>query len=117
MGAMYDIHARLGEGLFLIYFIVIGVIFFMSRSNRAAPSWLIGLSHGLLALQVALGLILLMEEPDRVVWYHPAIGLAAILALGLTPVFKRRLGDAQGTLATMGIVAVLALLAMLVVTM
>jgi energy-converting hydrogenase Eha subunit A len=114
---MYEFHARLGEGLFLIYFIIIGVIFFMARSNRTVPGWLTGLSHGLLGLQVALGLILLMEEPDRVVWYHPAIGLAAILALGLTPVFRKRLGHTQGTLAGMAVVAVLALIAMLTVTM
>jgi energy-converting hydrogenase Eha subunit A len=113
---MFELHRGLGEGLFLIYFIVIGIVWFMSRSNREVPGWLMGISHGLLALQVAVGVILLMEDPDRVVWYHPAIGLAAILALGLTPVFKKRLGATQGTLATLAVVGILALLAMLAVT-
>jgi len=113
---MYEFHARLGEGLFLIYFIVIGVVFFLGRGNRTVPSWLVGIAHGLLALQVALGVILLLEG-NEIVWYHPVLGIAAILALGLTSVFKRRLGATQGMMATLTVVAVLALAAMLAATM
>lgn len=113
---MFDFHRGLGEGLFLIYFIVMGVVFFLARSNRTVPSWLVGLSHGLLAVQVAVGIILLMEDPDRVVWYHPVLGLAAMLALGLTPVLKRRLGATTGLIALLGIVGILALLARLAAT-
>lgn len=113
---MDAIHARLGEGLFLVYFIVIGVIYFLSRSNRAVPGWLAGISHGLLFLQVALGLILLMAGNDTP-WYHPVLGIAAILALGLTPVFKQRLGATKGMMATLAVAGVLALVAMLAATM
>jgi hypothetical protein len=113
---MGEFHARLGEGLFLIYFIIIGVIFFLSRGNRAVPGWLSGISHGLLFLQVALGLILLMEGND-IPWYHPVLGIAAILSLGLTPVFKQRLGATKGMMATLAVAGVLALLAMLAATM
>lgn len=107
-------HARLGEGLFLIYFIVMAVVFFLGRRGRTAPSWLVGLAHGLLALQVALGVILLLEDPDRITWVHPLLGLAAMLSLGLAPVFRRRFGPRDGLIATLGVVGVLALAAMLV---
>lgn len=113
---MSEFHARLGEGLFLIYFIVIGVIFFLSRGNRAVPGWLLGISHALLFVQVALGLILLMEGND-IPWYHPVLGIAAILSLGLSPVFKQRLGATRGMMATMTVVGTLALVAMLAATM
>lgn len=107
-------HARLGEGLFLIYFIIMGIIFFLGRRGSTALSWLVGIAHGLLAIQVALGVILLLEDPDRVNWVHPLLGIAAMLALGLTPVFRKRFGQGDGLVATLGIVGVLALAAMLV---
>jgi energy-converting hydrogenase Eha subunit A len=112
---MFDVHRMIGEGLFLVYLIIIIVVVVMSRRGRTIPSPLIGIAHGLLAVQVALGLILLAEDPGRVVWYHPVIGLAAILSLGLTPVLRRRLGATRGLVAALGIVATLAFVAMLVV--
>ncbi len=111
---MIDIHRGIGEGLFLIYIIVMAIVFFMGRGNRVAPSWLSAISHGLLALQVALGVILLAEG-HGVVWYHPVLGIAAMLALGLTPVLRQRLGRMNGTLATLGLIAVLTLAARLAV--
>jgi energy-converting hydrogenase Eha subunit A len=113
---MAEFHARLGEGLFLIYLIVLGIVWFMGRRGRDVPSWLIGLSHGILGLQVAIGAILFLEEPDRIVWYHPLIGILAMLALGLTPVFRQRFGRVNGAVATLGVVAALALLAMITAT-
>ncbi len=111
---MFEIHRGIGEGLFLIYLIVMGVIYFMGRSDRDVPSWLTAISHGILALQVAVGVILLAEGRS-VVWYHPVLGIAAMLALGLTPILRQRLGRTTGTVATLGIIAILTLAARLVV--
>lgn len=111
---MFDIHRGIGEGLFLIYLIVMGIIFAMGRTGREVPTWLSAISHGILALQVALGVILLAEG-HSVVWYHPVLGIAAMLALGLTPVLRQRLGQMTGTVATLGIIAVLTLAARLAV--
>jgi hypothetical protein len=111
---VYDIHRGIGEGLFLIYLIIMGVVYFMGRGGREVPTWLTAISHGLLALQVALGVILLAEG-HSVVWYHPVLGIAAMLAIGLTPQLRERLGRTMGTVATLGIIAVLALAARLVV--
>ena len=111
---MIEIHRGIGEGLFLIYLIIIGVIYFMGRSGRDAPTWLSAIAHGILALQVAVGVILLAEG-HRVVWYHPVLGIAAMLALGLTPVLRQRFGRTTGTVALFGIIAVLTLAARLVV--
>ena len=111
---MFDIHRGIGEGLFLIFLIVMGVVFFMGRGERQAPPWLIGIAHGLLALQVALGVILLADGYS-VVWYHPVLGIAAMLAIGLTPVLRQRLGRTNGVVATLGIIAILTLAARLAV--
>lgn len=111
---METLHARLGEGLFLIYFIVLAVVFFLGRRGGTAPSWLVGIAHGLLALQVALGVVIFLEDPGRITWVHPLLGISAMLALGLAPVFRQRLGPLMGRVATLSVVAVLALAAMLV---
>jgi hypothetical protein len=114
-GRMYDLHRGIGEGLFVIYLVLIAVILVLGRRGRSAPGWLIGIGHGLLAVQVALGVILLAEDPDRVVWYHPLLGILALLALGLTPMLRQRLNALNAMLATLAIVAVLTLLARLAV--
>jgi energy-converting hydrogenase Eha subunit A len=111
---MVEFHRYLGEGLFLIYLIVIGIVLYMGRRNRKVPGAVIGTAHGLLAIQVAVGLILFAEEPGRIVWYHPVIGLLAMLSLGLTPVLRKRFGPQGGMAAGLGVVAALALVAMLV---
>ena len=110
-----EIHRYIGEGLFIAYIVVMAIVFFMGRKGRKAPPAAIGIAHGLLALQVAIGVILFLEEPDRVVWYHPVLGLAAIVALGLTPVFRKNLGATRGLMAGLAVVAFLTLAAMLVV--
>ena len=107
---MFEIHRGIGEGLFIIYLVVMAVVIYMGRSGREVPAWLSAISHGLLALQVALGVILLADGYS-VVWYHPVLGIAAMLAIGLTPVLRERLGRVNGTAALLGIIAILTLLA------
>lgn len=111
---MFSIHRGIGEGLFVLYLIVLGVVWFMGRGGKTAPAWLIGASHGLLALQVALG-VLLLAQGRSVVWYHPALGIAALLALGLAPVLRARLGRTNGVVALFAIIALLTLAARLAV--
>jgi hypothetical protein len=82
------------------------IVFFMGRGGKEAPGWMTGIAHGLLGLQVALGLILLADGRS-VVWYHPVLGIAAMLALGLTPVLRERLGRTNGAIAVFAVVAVL----------
>lgn len=112
---MFDIHRYIGEGLFLVYVIVIAVVLLMSRRGGSAPGWLMGIAHGLLAIQVAIGMILLADDSYSAPWYHWILGLSAIVALGLTPVFKQRLAGIYGVIAPLAVVAVLTLLARLAV--
>jgi len=111
---VFEIHRGIGEGLFLIYLIIMGVVYFMGRSGRDVPTWLSAVSHGILALQVAVGFILLAEG-HSVVWYHPVLGIVAMLAIGLTPMMRQRFGRTNGTVAVLGIIAVLTLAARMVV--
>jgi len=111
---MFDLHRGIGEGLFLVYVIVIVVILLMSRRGRSAPMWLVGIAHGLLALQVAVGMILLADGDYSAPWYHWVLGLSAIVALGLTPVFKERLAGVYGVVVPLALVALLTFLARMV---
>jgi heme A synthase len=112
---MENFHRYLGEGLFVIYVIVMVVVLVMGRRGKTVPSWLSGVAHGLLALQVAIGAILLMSGGlGGVHWLHPVVGLMAILALGLAPVFKSSLRPGLDKAAVFGVVALLALTAQLI---
>jgi heme A synthase len=112
---MEDFHRYLGEGLFVIYVVVMITAFIIGRRGRDVPPWLTGTAHGLLGLQVALGLILLMSGGlGGVSWLHPVIGLLAIAALGLAPVFKARLRPGLDKAALFGVVAILVITAQLI---
>jgi hypothetical protein len=105
---VYDIHKGIGEGLFVVYLLVMLVIFLLGRSGKPVPSWLVGVSHGLLTIQVALGVILLAEgHGDAAPWYHPVLGIAAFLAIGLAAPLRKRLGATNGLLALLAILVVL----------
>jgi heme A synthase len=108
---MENIHRFIGEGLFVLYFLVMIVAFIMARRNQATPSWLIGIAHGVLALQVALGVILLASGGlSGVPWYHPVLGIITLLALGISRPLHARLQPGYDVAAMMGIVGILALI-------
>jgi hypothetical protein len=109
---MFEIHRALGEFLFLIYVIVIAVVVIMDRRGKQAPPWLIGMTHGLLALQVALGVIVIAGDRSAP-WYHPVLGILAMLSIGLAPMFRQRLTGVTATVASLAVPAALVLLAML----
>lgn len=110
-GLMENFHRYLGEGLFIIYLIVMIVALILGRRNQTVPPWLTGAAHALLALQVAVGLILLADgglrgEP----WYHPVLGLITLFSLALMPVFRTRFGPTRAPVALFGLIALLALI-------
>ena len=112
---MQDFHRYLGEGLFIIYVVVMIVALVMGRRGKTVPPWLTGAAHALLAIQVAIGVILLMSDGlSGVYWLHPVVGLLAILALGLAPVFRSSLRPGLDKAALFGVVGALALAAMLI---
>ena len=112
---MYDAHKGLGSLLFVVYLVILAAVWLLGRRNGRAPGWLVGVAHALLTIQVAMGVILLADDDYDAPWYHPALGLLALLAIGLTPVLRKRFGSLNGTLATLGVVAVLALAAMVAI--
>lgn len=112
---MEDFHRYLGEGLFVIFVVVMIVAFIIGRRGRDVPPWLTGIAHGLLAIQVAIGVILLLSDGLRGVhWLHPIVGILAMLSLGLAPVFKSRFRPGMDKVALLGLIAVLALTAQLI---
>ena len=113
---MLNAHRGLGEGLFVVYLVVMVVIFVLGRRGGSTPAWLIGVSHALLAVQVALGVLLLATGPS-VVWYHPVLGIAAVLAIGLAAPLRKRLGTINGLVALFAILALLTLFARVTATM
>src|SRR4051812_24017454 len=96
--SMFNAHQGLGEILFAIYLVVLVIVYVMGRQGRVVPSWLTGIAHGLLGLQVLMGIILIAQSKYRndVPWYHPLLGILAALSLGLTPVMRQRFGRVNG---------------------
>ena len=109
---MSEVHRGIGEGLFIIYIVVIAVVYVMSRRGRDVPGWLTGLSHGILALQVGLGVAMLLEG-RRAGWEHPIIGVAAMFAIGTAAPLRARFGKTSGTIVSFAIIAILAFAAWL----
>ncbi|MEX1158897.1 MAG: hypothetical protein WEC79_08220 [Thermomicrobiales bacterium] len=109
---MFELHRGIGEGLFLIYIIVIAVVYVMSRRGRDVPGWLTGVAHGLLALQAGLGVAMLLDG-RRAGWEHPIIGVAAMLAIGTAAPLRARFGKTNGMIVSFAMIAVLAFAAWL----
>lgn len=119
---MENIHRYLGEGLFIVYIIALIAAIVMIRKGRDVPAWLTGVAHGLLAIQVGLGVILLLSGGLRGVhWLHPVVGLTAFLAVGFVPAMLKRfrpgIDDTVRFAATAGVLAILTLTAQLIATL
>jgi hypothetical protein len=98
-------HGSLGEFLVLIY-IGIAILAAVLANRGGLPAWVTGIAHGLLTIQVVLGLILLFRNPTAAPWHHILFGLLTIPALGLMFPLKKRLGATRGTVIGAIIVAV-----------
>ncbi|CAN5559169.1 hypothetical protein BH23CHL2_BH23CHL2_24470 [soil metagenome] len=110
MDGLSSIHRGLGEGLFVIYLLAMAVAVIYSRRDGYTPSWLIGTAHGLLGLQVVLGLLLLaINGLAGVPWYHPVLGLVTLAALGFAPLFQTRFLPGIDSAVLFALIAVLAI--------
>ncbi len=110
---MITAHGSLGEVLVLVY---IGIAIFAAiLANRGGlPSWVSGIAHGLLSIQVILGVILLIRNPSAVPWHHIVFGLLTIPALGIMFPLRKRLGVTRGTV--IGAIVVALFIALAVIT-
>lgn len=113
MGTISTIHGALGESLAVIYLLV-ALGNFLRRRHGGLPMWLIGIAHLLIALQVVLGTILYIRAPQIISIWHPVTGYLALVTLGLTVVFRNRLGRANSTALTALIVTVLVIINVLI---
>jgi hypothetical protein len=102
---MLTAHGSLGEFLVLVYIAM--AIFAAVLANRGGiPAWATGIAHGLLTVQLLLGVILLIRNPSAAPWTHIVFGLMAIPAIGLMFPLKKRLGPVRGVVIGAIIVAV-----------
>ena len=112
---MDSIHRYIGEGLFLVYIVLMIVAIIMARRDQRPPVWLTVIAHGLLGVQVLLGVALLLTDGlAGVPWYHPVLGFSAVAALGLVPILRERFQRGAAIALVAGIVAVLTLAAQMV---
>ncbi|MEZ4523605.1 MAG: hypothetical protein R3A46_18460 [Thermomicrobiales bacterium] len=110
MDGLISVHRGIGEGLFVIYLLAMVVAIIYSRRSEVVPTWLTGVAHGLLGLQVVLGLLLLaIDGLAGVPWYHPVLGLITLASLGLLPLFQSRFLPGVDRAVLFGLIAVLAL--------
>lgn len=103
---MITVHAMLGESLVIVYLLV--AIFAAVLANRGGlPAWVSGIAHGLLTLQVLLGVVLFFRNSDAAPWHHFVFGLLTIPALGLIFPLRKRIGATRGMVIGAVIVALL----------
>jgi hypothetical protein len=103
---MLTAHGSLGEFLVLAY-IAVAILAAILANRGGLPAWVSGIAHGLLSIQVILGIVLLIRNPSAAPWHHIVFGLLTIPALGLMFPLKKRLGATRGTVIGAIVVAVL----------
>jgi heme A synthase len=94
---MLTIHGTLGEALVLVY-LVIAILAAVMANRGGLPAWVTGIGHGLLTVQVLIGIFLLIRNPSAVPWHHILFGLLTIPALGLMFPLRKRLGPTKGVI-------------------
>ena len=110
MDQLSSLHRGLGEGLFVIYLLAMIVAVIYSRRESKPPSWLYGAAHGLLMLQVLIGIVIIsVDGLSGVPWYHPVLGLITLAALGLAPAFQTRFLPGIDSAVLFAVIAVLAI--------
>jgi heme A synthase len=110
METLSTLHRGTGEALFVIYLLAMIVAIVYSRRESKPPAWIYAIAHGLLGVQVLMGIILIaFDGLDGVPWYHPVLGLVTLAALGLAPALQSRFLPGIDSAVLFGIVAILAL--------
>lgn len=110
---MVSVHNYLGESLVIVY-LAVAILAIVLANRGGLPAWVTGIAHGLLTIQVLLGVILLIRNPDAAPWHHIVFGLLTIPALGLMFPLRKRLGSVRGV--AVGAIAIAALLTLAVLT-
>ena len=113
---MAEAHGGLGELLVVVY-LAIAVASLVVANRGGLPAWLTGTAHALLGVQVILGIILYIRNPDIMPWTHALFGLLTIPALALMAPMRRRYGPARGLAVSALAVAILAAVAVGIATM
>ena len=106
------LHRGTGEGLFVVYLLAMVIAVIYSRREMKPPAWLFAIAHGLLGLQILMGIILIaFDGLAGVPWYHPVLGLITLAALGLAPAFQSRFLPGIDSAVLFAVIAILALAA------
>lgn len=107
---MFELHARLGELLVVVY-LGIAIAALVLARRRSLPAWVTGAAHALLAVQVITGLVLFIRFPDVMPLSHIIVGLLTVPALALIVPLRRWLGGPKALAVTALTVAILAAIA------
>jgi hypothetical protein len=110
---MVDAHGGLGELLVVLYLAIAILAIWLGRRG-GVPAWFTGTVHALLGVQIIMGIILYIRHPHVMPVSHVIVALLTLPAVGLAVPLRSRLGKPRGTAVSAGIVAVLALIAVII---
>ncbi len=110
---MAQAHGGLGELLVVLY-LAIAILSFVLAKRKGLPSWVTGTAHGLLAIQIIMGIVLFVQHPHIMPVSHVIAALLTIPVLGLMAPLRRRLGRPQAVGVTASIITVLAAIAVVI---
>lgn len=108
---MIEAHKGLGE-LVVIVFLGLALASIFMSGRKGLPSWLAGVGHALLGVQILMGIYLIIKYPHAVSWLHPLFALLAVVCVvAVVPLRKRFSRNAAMAMSSAGagICAVIAL--------
>ncbi|ACZ37758.1 hypothetical protein [Sphaerobacter thermophilus] len=88
---MNQAHGGLGELLVIVY-LGIAIASWILARRQGLPPWLTGTAHALLGVQIIMGIILFVRNPNLVPWTHVLFGLLTIPAIMLVVPLRQRIG-------------------------
>lgn len=110
---MADAHGGLGELLVVLY-LVIAILSFVLAKRNGLPAWVTGTAHALLAVQIIMGIVLYIRNPDIMPISHVIAALLTIPAVGLMAPLRKRIGRPRAVGVSAFIVATLAAIAVVI---
>lgn len=110
---MAEAHGTLGEVLVALY-LAIAILSFVVARRNGLPAWVTGTAHGLLAIQIIMGIILFVQHPHAMPVSHVVVALLTLPAIGLMAPLRRRIGRAKAVGISSAVVAILAAIALVI---
>lgn len=113
---MAQAHGGLGELIAVVY-MGLAIAAWILLRRQGLPPWLTGTAHALLGVQILLGIVLFVRNPNLVPWTHVLFGLLTIPALATVVPLRKRFSRNAAVAISSALTGVSALVAVMIAMM